>query len=55
MTHLGIRQDLHVQDEGKSWDMAPAVYVLDKVKIIELCKFLSRVRFPHGFASKPER
>ena len=27
MTHLGIRQDLQVQDEGKPRDMAPAVYV----------------------------
>ena len=35
--------------------MAPAVYVLDKVKRKEFCEFLSRVRFPHGFASNPER
>ena len=32
LTHLGIRQDLQVQDEGKPRDMAPVVYVLDKVK-----------------------
>ena len=32
LTHLGIRKDLQVQDEGKPRDMAPAVYVLDKVK-----------------------
>ena len=34
LTHLGSRQDLQVQDEGKPRDMAPAVYVLDKVKRI---------------------
>ena len=54
MTHLGIRQDLQVQDEGKPRDMAPAVYVLDKVKRKEFCEVLSHVRFPHGFASNPE-
>ena len=32
LTHLGIRKDLQVQDEGKPRDMALAVYVLDKVK-----------------------
>ena len=35
--------------------MAPVVYVLDKVKIKEFGKVMSRVRFPHGFASNPER
>ena len=55
LTHLGIRKDLQVQDEGKPRDMAPAVYVLDKVKGKEFCEVLSRVRFPHGFASNPER
>ena len=55
LTHLGIRKDLQVQDEGKPRDMAPAVYVLDKVKRKEFCVVLSRVRFPHGFASNPER
>src|SRR3954463_15894696 len=55
LTHLGIRKDLQVQDEGKPWDMAPAVYVLDKVKRKEFCEVLSRVIFPHGFASNPER
>ena len=44
MTHLGIRKDLQVQDEGKPRDMAPAVYVLDKVKRKEFCEVLSRVR-----------
>ena len=28
--------------------MAPAVYVLDKVKRKEFCEVLSLVRFPHG-------
>jgi hypothetical protein len=55
LTHLGIRSDLQVKDDGASRDMAPAVYVLDKVKIKEFCKVLSRVRFPHGFGSNPER
>ena len=32
LTHLGIRHDLQVQDEGKPRDMAPTVYVLDKIK-----------------------
>ena len=35
--------------------MAPDVYVLDKVKRKEFCEALSCVRFPHGFASNPER
>ena len=35
--------------------MAPAMYVLNKVKRKEFCEVLSRVRFPHGFASNPER
>ena len=55
LTHLGIRKDLQVQDEGKPWDMALAMYVFDKVKRKEFCKVLSRVRFLHGFASNPER
>ena len=55
LTHLGIRKDLQVQDEGKQRDIAPAVYVLDKVKTKEFCEVLSRVRFPHGFASNLER
>ena len=55
LTHLGIRNDLQVQDEGKPRDMAPTVYVLDKVKRKAFCEVLSRVRFPHGFASNPER
>ena len=55
LTHLGIRKDLQVQDEGKPRDIAPTVYVLDKIKRKQLCKVLSRVRFPHGFASNPER
>ena len=38
LTHLGIRKDLQVQDEGKPRDMAPVVYVLDKVKRKELCE-----------------
>ena len=29
-THQGIRKDLQVEDEGKPWDMAPAVYVLTR-------------------------
>ena len=45
---------MQVQDEGKPRDMAPAVYVLDKVKRKEFCEVLSRVRFPHGFSSNPE-
>jgi len=53
LTHLGIRKDLQVEDEGKPWDMAPVVYVLDKVKRKEFCEVLSRVRFPHGFSSNP--
>ena len=36
LTHLGIRKDLQVEDEGKPWDMAPVVYVLVKVKRKEL-------------------
>ena len=48
MTHLGISKDLQVEDEGKPWDMALAVYILDKVKRKEFCEVLSRVRFPHG-------
>ena len=44
-----------MQDEGKPWDMALVVYVLDKVKRKECYEVLSRVRFPHGFASNPER
>ena len=44
-----------MQDEGKPRDTAPAMYVLDKVKRKEFCEVLSRVRFPHGFASNPER
>ena len=32
LTHLGIRKDLQVQDEGKPRDMAPDVYLLDKAK-----------------------
>ena len=32
LTHLGIRKDLHVEDEGKPWDMAPAMYVLGQGK-----------------------
>src|SRR3954469_4614431 len=48
LTHMGIRQDLQVQDEGKPRDMAPAVYVFDKVKRKEFCEVLSLVRFPHG-------
>ena len=55
LTHLGIRQGLQVQDEGKPRDMAPAVYILDMVKTKVFCEVLSRVRFPHGFASNPER
>ena len=55
MTLLGIRHDLQVQDEGKPRDMTPAVYVLDMVKRKEFCEVLSRVRFPHGFSSNPER
>ena len=55
LTHLGIRKDLQVQDEGEPRDVAPAVYVLNKVKRKEFCEVLSRVRFPHGFASNPER
>ena len=43
MTHLGIRHDLQVQDEGKPRHMAPAMYVLDKVKRKEFCEVLSRV------------
>ena len=54
MTHLGIGQDLQVKDERKPRNMAPAVYVLDKVKTKEFCEVLSRVRFPHGFASNLE-
>ena len=53
LTHLGIRQDLQVQDEGKPRDMAPVVYVLDKVKRKEFREVLSCVRFPLGFASNP--
>ena len=34
-----------MQDEGKPRDMAPAMYVLDKVKRKEFCEVLSRVRF----------
>ena len=55
MTHLDIRSDLQVDSTGESRDMAPAVYVLDKQKRKEFCKILSRVRFPHGFASNLER
>ena len=44
-----------MEDGGKPRDMAPAVYVLDKVKRKEFCEVLSDVRFPHGFASNPER
>ena len=33
LTHLGIIKDLQVQDEGKPRDMAPVVYVLDKVNV----------------------
>ena len=44
LTQLGIKKDLQVQDEGKPRDMAPDVYVLDKVKRKEFCKVLSRER-----------
>ena len=44
-----------MQDEGKPRDTAPAVYVLEKVKRKEFYEVLSRVRFPHGFGSNPER
>ena len=53
LTHLGIRQDLQVQDEGKPRDMAPAVYILDKVKRKEFREVLSRVRFPHWICFQP--
>ena len=38
LIHLGTRHDWQVQDEGKPRDMAPAVYVLDKVKRKEFCE-----------------
>ena len=53
LTHLGSRQDLQLQDEGKPRDMAPAVYVLYKVKRKEFCEVLSRVRFPTWICFQP--
>ena len=40
LTHLGIRQYLHVREKGKPRDMTPAVYVLDKVKRKKFCEVL---------------
>ena len=54
LTLLGIKKDLQVEDGGKPRDMAPAVYVLYKVKRKEFSEVLSRVIFPHGFVSNPK-
>jgi hypothetical protein len=49
---MGIRQELHLQEDGNSVCRAPAApYVLGKDQKIEFCKFLKGIKFPDGYAA----
>ena len=56
MYDMGIRPELHLQQDGNSACRAPpAPYVLGKDQKVEFCKFLKGIKFPDGFADNLAR
>lgn len=52
---MGIREDLHLQDRGNTYEIPEARYTLSKDQKIAFCEFLRQVMFPDGYASNIAR
>jgi hypothetical protein len=52
---MGIRHDLHLQQDGNSVVKPDAFYVLNKENKVKFCKCLKGVKFPDGFAANVGR
>jgi len=53
---MGIRHELHLQEDGNSVCRAPpAPYVLGKDQKVEFCNFLKGIKFPDGYAANLAR
>lgn len=52
---MGIRPELHLQQDGNSVTVPHAWYVLKKDQRIEFCKFLKGIKFPDGYAANLAR
>jgi hypothetical protein len=48
---MGIRKELHVQQNGKNYRMPLAKYTLTRDEKKGLCEWLKCVKFPDGYAS----
>jgi hypothetical protein len=52
---LGIKEELQFREDGDSCEMPNARYTLSKEKRKAFCDFLSKIKFPDGFASNISR
>lgn len=48
---MGIRPELHCEQNGSKVKLPPAWYVLTPQQRIEFCNFLKGIKFPDGFAA----
>ncbi|XP_042972744.1 uncharacterized protein LOC122304538 [Carya illinoinensis] len=55
LANLGIRKELHLQHEGESTTMGLGCYMLNLNERRAFCAWLSKVKFPDGFASNIAR
>ncbi|XP_042974577.1 uncharacterized protein LOC122306207 [Carya illinoinensis] len=55
LANLGIRKELHLQQNGESITMGLGCYMLNLNERRAFCEWLSKVKFPDGFASNIAR
>ncbi|KAF5446854.1 hypothetical protein F2P56_032452 [Juglans regia] len=55
LANLGIRKELHLQQDGDRYAMRLACYQLNKLEKRSFCEWLVNVKFPDGFASNIAR
>jgi hypothetical protein len=48
---MGIRQNVHLREDGDGTRMPEAFYVLTKKNKERFCKLLKDLKFPNGFAA----
>jgi predicted NAD/FAD-binding protein len=48
---MGIRQNVHLREDGDGTRMPEAFYVLTKKTKERFCKLLKDLKFPNGFAA----
>ncbi|KAG9457976.1 hypothetical protein H6P81_002484 [Aristolochia fimbriata] len=55
LEHMGVKKELHLRRHGDSISMPHASYTLTQAERKQFCEWLSKIKFPDGYASNISR